>query len=219
MFTDVAGTYTCELCGIKFSIKATFEQHKKSHAKGTTEAIAGVSSVVDDFSETKAVDANDKLTDAPLTVANASRKSSSRQDVACTADGCDQTFATQKQLKKHMVVHKLAKYTCPKCTKIYHSKMVYETHVRLCMPRCDDVVLIADEDIDSGPVECGVCGQLFENKKVLKFHQKICNDGSSGDGGGDVSENGGGGGLNQEIEEIYLKTEVEDELDNLVPEF
>lgn len=80
------------------------------------------------------------------------------------------------------------------------------------MPHCEDVVLIADEDIDSGPVECGICSQLFENKKVLKFHQRICNDDND-------NENRGDGMLNQEIEEIYLKTEVEDELENLVPEF
>ncbi len=144
---------------------------------------------------------------------NSSKRQINNQNIPCKADGCTETFTTQKQLKKHMTIHKLAAYNCPKCRKKYHSKTVYETHVRLCMPHCDDVVLVADEDIDSGPVECSTCSQLFENRKVLKFHQRICSQEDNDD------ENKGGGILNQEIEEIYLKTEVEDDLENLVPEF
>lgn len=82
------------------------------------------------------------------------------------------------------------------------------------MPQCEDVILVADEDIDSGPMECGTCCQLFENKKVLKFHEKICNADDHDD-----ESRVDDGTSNREIEEIYLKTEVEDELENLVPEF
>lgn len=202
-FTDVSGTYTCDLCGIKFSVKATFELHKKSHSKDTEPSV-GVSSVADDLAENTSVEQKNQIFDP-------SRKSSRCQDISCKADGCGITFTTQKQLKKHMIIHKLATYNCLKCKKVYHSKNVYETHVRLCMPRCEDVVLIADEDIDSGPVECSTCCQLFENKRVLKIHQRICNDGND--------ENGSDCMFNEEIEEIYLKTEVEDELENLVPSF
>lgn len=138
-------------------------------------------------------------------------KSSNCNEIKCKTDGCHTTFATQKELKKHMNIHKLAAYNCPKCKKVYHSKSVHETHVRLCMPDCEDVMLIADEDIDSGPVECSVCSQLFENKKILKFHQRICVDGDNG--------NKGEGEINQEIEEIYLKTEIEDDSENFVPEY
>lgn len=81
------------------------------------------------------------------------------------------------------------------------------------MPCCDDVVLVADEEIDSGPVECAVCSQFFENKKVLKFHEKICNDDHDAIGDQDRTV------LNEQgIEEIYLKTEIEDELEDFVLE-
>lgn len=212
-FTDVAGTFKCDLCGMKFSVKATFEQHKKSHGKDTEPMDSVIiSSVVNEIHETESNELKKQISDDYTNIANSSRKSSNILDIQCKADGCDKTFATQKQLKTHMNIHKLATYKCPKCKRDYHSKSVYETHVRLCMPACEDVVLVADEDIDSGPVECSVCSQLFENKKVLKFHQKICND--DGD-----TDNKGEGVLNQEIEEIYLKTEIEDELENLGAEF
>lgn len=201
------------MCGIKFSIKATFEQHKKSHLKGTEPSPSeDISTVVNDLNENKSVEQNNKLSDDFMNTVNFTTKSLKGQYIPCKADSCDKVFTTQKQLKKHMLIHKLATYSCPKCKKVYHSKSVYETHVRLCMPDCEDVVLVADEDIDSGPVECNICSQLLENKKVLKFHQKICND-------GDDNENKDGGVLSQEIEEIYLKTEVEDELENLMHEF
>lgn len=170
--------------------------------------------MVDDLVESTSVEQKNKIFENSMNIGDPSRKSSKGQDISCEADGCGITFTTQKQLKKHTIIHKLAKYNCLKCKKVYHSRSVYETHVRLCMPHCEDVVLIADEDIDSGPVECGICSQLFENKKVLKFHQRICNDDNDNE-----NENRGDGMLNQEIEEIYLKTEVEDELENLVPEF
>lgn len=202
----MTGSYTCDLCGIKFSIKATFEQHKKSHTKDS-EPSSGSNQVVE---ENKIMDQDD----VGSYVENSnSSKNQSMNRVPCKVDGCDEKFTTQKLMKKHMIIHKLAAYNCPKCERKYHSKTVYETHVRLCMPRCDDVVLIADEEIDSGPVECATCSQLFENKKVLKFHQKICND----DGGEPTTTSGGM--LSQEIEEIYLKTEVDEEFENLVPEF
>lgn len=138
-------------------------------------------------------------------------KSLKCNEIVCKADGCGIVFTTHKELKKHSVIHKLANYECSNCKKVYHSKIVYETHVRLCMPDCEDIVLIADEDIDSGPVECSSCSQLFENKKVLKFHQKICIEGC------DLDKEEGE--CNQEIEEIYLKTEVEEDLGNLVAEY
>lgn len=171
-----------------------------------------ISSVVNELDESyQSMEHKRKMSDDPTNIASSSRKSLKIHDISCKADGCSETFTTKKQLKKHLIIHKLATYVCPKCKKNYHSKVVYETHVRLCMPKCADVVLIADEDIDSGPVECSVCSQLFENKKVLKFHQKICIDGND-------NENRGEGVLSQDIEEVYLKTEVEDE-ENLVQEF
>lgn len=206
-FADVTGSYTCDLCGIKFSIKATYEQHKKSHTKGSDQSNVSNEQVDGD----KTVDHDRKFSDYSTTETNSSKKILNKQVIPCKADGCDETFTTQKQLRTHMAIHKLATYNCPKCKRKYHSKTVYETHVRLCMPRCDDVVLIADEEIDSGPVVCSTCSQLFENKKVLKFHQKICNDNNDDQNMGDRI-------LSQEIEEIYLKTEVEEELENLVPE-
>lgn len=214
-FTDVTGSYTCELCGIKFSIKATFEQHKKSHAKESQQ-----SAIPSELAHTSAQLENKTSDDSPTktAVVNSSKRSSKNQNIPCKEDDCYETFASHKQLKKHMIIHNLATYTCPKCKRKYHSKPVYETHVRLCMPQCEDVVLIADEEIDSGPMECGTCSQLFENKKILKFHQKICNDDNDGN---DDEHHAADNGIssNREIEEIYLKTEVEDELENLLPEF
>lgn len=205
------------MCGIKFSIKATFEQHKKSHAKESEQLTLeseSISNVANKLDENESMDSKNLLSENSTNTANFSGKLSKKHNIQCKADGCSATFTTQKQLKKHVIViHKLATYSCPKCNKNYHSKIVYETHVRLCMPVCEDVVLIADEDIDSGPVECSTCSQLFENKKVLKFHQKICNDGD------EYYENKGEVMLNQDIEEIYLKTEVEDDMESSVPEF
>lgn len=232
-FTDVnTGTYTCDLCGIKFSMKTTFEQHKKSHSKDgeLSSDTPGITTVVNEPDDTNfrcTVCSKSFQNQYLLTHHNSMEhqtnnsdshnisysdlKPSKSNEIICKTVGCSITFKNKKELKKHMIIHKLATYDCAKCKKRYHSKIVYETHIRLCMPDCEDVVLVADEDIDSGPVECSSCSQLFENKKVLKFHQKICIDG----GDHDKVE----GECNQGIEEIYLKTEVDDDLENLVPEY
>lgn len=226
LFTDVnTGTYTCDLCGLKFSIKATFEQHKKSHSK-TAEPSTGESADVSTetnqecpetfrskptLTEHSSLDNQTSNVDDVTDTLHSDVKSSKVNQIICKNIDCGMAFMTPKELKKHMIIHKLATYQCPKCKKIYYSKTVYDTHVRLCMPDNEDVLLVADEDIDSGPVECTVCSQLFENKKVLKFHQKFCNDNN------DIDKVEGGG-TNQEIEEIYLKTEIDDDFVNLMPE-
>lgn len=38
----------------------------------------------------------------------------------------------------------------------------------------DAVVLVQDEDVDSGPMECVACAQLFENRAVLRRHRQYC---------------------------------------------
>lgn len=101
--------------------------------------------------------------------------------VRCTHTGCALTFENVLLLRRHQTLHRLRTYRCVACGRQYHSRAVYETHVRLSHPKRvgmadghDDVVLVADEDVDSGPMECVACSQLFENRRVLRLHRQFC---------------------------------------------
>lgn len=280
-----SSSFTCELCGIKFSIKATYEQHQKSHTKDRD--LENIGPIEDNIADTKAqfnesveynVDtvsakeseqinfscdmcensfayqsllnhhrttvhetkrflcqiefcnqifttADDLKRHEDFVHANAaSTNKDTTNDIKCTYAGCTQLFPNYHLLKRHQAIHRLKAYTCNGCNKKYYSEGVYQTHVRLCQPVTNDVVLVADEEIDSGPVLCKMCNQLFENRKILKFHRKFCADEEAEEAErkrvieirAQLSSTHAGTG----IEEIYVKQEVDDEIiNNLVPEF
>lgn len=80
-------------------------------------------------------------------------------------------------------------------------------------------MLVADEDIDSGPQECAGCCQLFENRRVLRKHRQFC-AGDRGDDDKAVAEEAERAarrrleltGKPMAIEEVYVKQEPIDGL-------
>lgn len=167
---------------------------------------------------------------ATSTIVAPHSSASDPNDVACMHIGCGLVFANQHLLRRHQSIHRFQSYRCTTCGRQYHSEGVYQTHVRLCQPITDDVVLVADEDIDSGPQVCRICKQLFENRKILKFHRKFCADEKAEEeerrrgialreSCGIATVNGTVAG-EQSIEEVYVKEEIDEEGGNneFVPE-
>lgn len=283
-FLDVKNiSYTCELCGIKFSIKSTYEEHLKSHnnIEKFTDETSAENSGTDTFEFTKTTEIEPKnevvaqkskqknisepvnfscdmcdksfifqslLNHHRTTVhetkrflcmidfcdqifttaedlqrheesvhvsADPNTSTATDSNVKCTYTGCTLLFANNHLLKKHQSIHRLKAYECKGCNKKYYSEGVFKTHVRLCQPTNDDVVLVFDEEIDSGPVLCKMCNQLFENRKVLKFHRKFCADEEAEEADRkralelraqlptSTSTSG-------DIEEVYVKEEIDD---------
>lgn len=101
------------------------------------------------------------------------------ENLICKIDGCRREFQYQSRMKKHMASHILKEYNCEKCQNIYYSEAIFNNHVILCgknNTEIKDANLIEDENLNSGPVNCTFCNQLFENKLVLKNHRKFCPD-------------------------------------------
>lgn len=269
-----SNSFACSKCGIKFSIKATYEQHQKSEACCPESTVPDRNSDESDSSPpTTALAAITfqcnlcTATFAYQSLLNHHRTTEHEiRRYPCQIDFCDQIFSTadelqrhhestqhqvqpaeqqqqkeqqpphsndagvnclhprcsdqasQNLLRRHRCLHRLQQYKCKACEKTYYSETVYATHVRLCQPIVDDVVLVADEDIDSGPVACRMCEQLFENRKVLKFHRQFCaDDEAEADERKKAAELRASCGIAGEIEEVYVKSEMEDGVD-MVPE-
>lgn len=148
----------------------------------------------------------------------------------CPHAGCALTFANVVLLRRHQTLHRLRTYHCAPCARDYHSRVVFETHVRLSHPAADgtigDVVLVADEDLDSGPMECTACGQLFENRRVLRQHRQFCEDEEDADAAAAQAAEAHAAaerrllltGKPMAIEEVYVKQEPLEELDAMVME-
>lgn len=166
-------TVICELCGIKLPTKEAYGQHIKSHSNiiADNEEDTEVSTIIENLSpNTLSQQAIESISLPPKTPSPT--LDNLTNNFHCSE--CSKSFSTKIDLRKHIQLHRLQKYNCQKCAKTYHSNSVFEMHVRLCMPATDDVILVADEEIDSGPMLCTECNQFFENKKVLKFHQQYC---------------------------------------------
>lgn len=149
--------------------------------------------------------------------------------VRCPHAGCALAFANVVLLRRHQTLHRLRTYRCAPCARDYHSRAVFETHVRLSHPAAAaaaDVVLVADEDMDSGPMECGACGQLFENRRVLRQHRQFCEDEEDAATAASTAAEAHRAaerrvlltGKPMAIEEVYVKQEPLAELDEMVME-
>lgn len=213
-------SFPCNLCPATFAFQSLLNHHR------TTDHEVKRFPCVIDFCD-QVFDTRDDLerhesghTATPPIVA-AHSFASDPNDVACMHIGCGLVFASQHLLRRHQSIHRLQSYRCTACSRQYHSEAVYQTHVRLCQPITDDVVLVADEDIDSGPVLCRVCNQLFENRKILKFHRKFCADEEAEEEerrrgialreSCGISTGNGTSAGEQSIEEVYVKEEVDEE--------
>lgn len=214
-----AKVFPCNLCSAKFAFQSLLNHHRTTdHEIKRFPCLIDFCDQVFDTAVALERHKSGHATAAP-TIVTARTSAGDPNDVACMHVGCGLVFASQHLLRRHQSIHRLRCYRCTACGRQYHSEAVYVTHVRLCQPVTDDVVLIADEDIDSGPVLCKVCNQLFENRKVLKFHRKFCADEEADEEerqrGIVLRENCGistGMGTadgEQSIEEVYVKEEID----------
>lgn len=214
-------SFPCTLCSATFAFQSLLNHHRTTdhEVKRFPCVIDFCDQVFESRGDLERHERGGHTATPALLAAHSS--ASDPNDVACIHIGCGLVFASQHLLRRHQSIHRLQSYRCTACGRQYHSEGVYQTHVRLCQPITDDVVLVADDDIDSGPVLCRVCNQLFENRKILKFHRKFCADeeaeeeekrrgialrescGISTANGSTVGE--------QSIEEVYVKEEIDEE--------
>ena len=78
---------------------------------------------------------------------------------ACRMRGCGREFATQRQLRKHFILHQPKAYSCETCGKGFH----------------DSNKLARHEKVHTGdkPFCCEECGMKFGERGNLKTHMRV----------------------------------------------
>lgn len=163
----------CEVCGKTFRKLAKLQCHQQEHAAEAAEEGRARKRKTQPALESREV--------------NAWRRATRNKVYAC--DSCDEKFGRFQDLVAHRKAQHPKLSICPDCGKAYrresalreHQRQVHEEALLICPhASCGQVFSRASNlhmhervaHLGLRPFECGLCGQTFAYKHVLKRHRQ-----------------------------------------------